>query len=162
MLWIKTTIFLSSPGAITVIDGFEATLGADGRSVGRKPAGGSDWYVFSDPTPAEANIDSSDLAGLLKLSEIHFSEQGSIDWVEITATSQSEVPVDGLALASNLDFSDAVTISGSISSKSPKSWTVNFGEEGDNEIKVHLITEGGTVLDSGVFRVRQGVESYQI
>ena len=159
---VKTTIFLSSPGAITVIDGFEATLGADGRSVGRKPAGGSDWYVFSDPTPAEANIDSSDLAGLLKLSEIHFSEEGSIDWVEITATSQSEVPVDGLALASNLDFSDAVPISGSISSNSPRSWTVNFGEEGDNEIKVHLITEGGTVLDSGVFRVREGVESYQV
>ena len=69
---VKTTIFLSSPGAVTVIDGFEATLGADGRSVGRKPAGGSDWYVFSDPTPAEANIDSSDLAGLLVLVNSFF------------------------------------------------------------------------------------------
>ena len=67
-----------------------------------------------------------------------------------------------MALASNLDFSDAVPISGSISSNSPRSWTVNFGEEGDNEIKVHLITEGGTVLDSEVFRVREGVESYQV
>lgn len=159
---VKTTIFLSSPGAVTVIDGFEATLGADGRSVGRKPAGGSDWYVFSDPTPAEANIDSSDLAGLLSLSEIHFSNEGTIDWVELTTNSQSDVPVDGLALASTLDFSDAVAISGSISSNSPKSWAVNFGTEGDNEIKVHLITEGGTVLDSGVFRVRDEIESYQI
>ena len=65
-------------------------------------------------------------------------------------------------MASTLDFSDAVAISGSISSNSPKSWAVNFGTEGDNEIKVHLITEGGTVLDSGVFRVRDEIESYQI
>ena len=161
-LGVKTNIFLSSPGAVTVIDGFEANLGADGRSVGRKPSGGSDWYVFSDPTPGEANIDSSDLAGLLSLSEIHFSNEGTIDWVEITAKSESDIPVNGLSLASKLDFSDAVPISGSISSKSPKSWPVSFGENGDEQIKVHLITEGGTVLDAGIFRVRNNVESYQI
>jgi len=161
-LGVKTKIFLSSPGAVTVIDGFEANLGADGRSVGRKPSGGSDWYVFSDPTPGEANIDSSDLAGLLSLSEIHFSNEGTIDWVEIIAKSESDIPVNGLSLASKLDFSDAVPISGSISSKSPKSWPVSFGENGDEQIKVHLITEGGTVLDAGIFRVRNNVESYQI
>ena len=161
-LGVKTNIFLSSPGAVTVIDGFEANLGADGRSVGRKPSGGSDWYVFSDPTPGEANIDSSDLAGLLSLSEIHFSNEGTIDWVEIIAKSESDIPVNGLSLASKLDFSDAVPISGSISSKSPKSWPVSFGENGDEQIKVHLITEGGTVLDAGIFRVRNNVESYQI
>ena len=97
-LGVKTSIFLSSPGAITVIDSFEATLGADGRSVGRKPSGGSEWYVFSDPTPSKANIDSSDLAGLLSLNEIHFSDEGTIDWVEITANSESNIPVDGLSL----------------------------------------------------------------
>ena len=61
-----------------------------------------------------------------------------------------------------LSLTKHASIGGSISSNSPRSWTVNFGEEGDNEIKVHLITEGGTVLDSEVFRVREGVESYQV
>ncbi|MFL2451842.1 MAG: lamin tail domain-containing protein [Verrucomicrobiales bacterium] len=161
-LGVKTSIFLSSPGAVTVIDSFEATLGADGRSVGRKPSGGSEWYVFSDPTPSKANIDSSDLAGLLSLNEIHFSDEGTIDWVELTANSESDIPLDGLALASKLDFSDAVPISGSISSNSPKSWSVSFGENGDEQVKVHLITEGGTVLDAGIFRVRNDVETYQM
>ena len=157
----KTKIYLSSPGAVTTLDAFEATLGADGRSVGRKPAGGSDWFVFTDPTPGAANIDSSDLAGLLDLNEVHFDAEGNVDWVELSADSDAAIPVEGLSLTSKIDFSDAIPLSGSVSGNSPKSWDVNFSSENTNEIRVYLITSGGTVLAADSFRVRDGVESYQ-
>ena len=157
----ETKIYLSSPGAVTALDAFEAKLGVDGRSVGRKPAGGADWFVFSDPTPGAANIDSSDLAGLLDLNEIHFNADGNVDWVELSADSAAAIPVDGLSLTSKIDFSDAVPLSGSVSGNAPKSWNVNFASENSNEINVYLITAGGTVLAANSFRVRDGVESYQ-
>ena len=157
----ETKIYLSSPGAVTTLDAFEAKLGIDGRSVGRKPAGGTDWFVFSDPTPGAANIDSSDLAGLLDLNEIHFDAEGNVDWVELSADSDAAIPVDGLSLTSKIDFSDAVPLSGSVSGNAPKSWKVNFSPENSNEVNVYLITAGGTVLAANSFRVRDGVESYQ-
>ena len=157
----ETKIYLSSPGAVTALDAFEAKLGVDGRSVGRKPAGGADWFVFSDPTPGAANIDSSDLAGLLDLNEIHFNADGNVDWVELSAESAAAIPVDGLSLTSKIDFSDAVPLTGSVSGNAPKSWNVNFASENSNEINVYLITAGGTVLAANSFRVRDGVESYQ-
>ena len=53
----------------------------DGRSTGRKPDGGSQWYAFTDPTPGTPNGSDGTEANL-HLNEVHYSEEGRIDWLE--------------------------------------------------------------------------------
>ena len=75
------TLTLTAPDSRTPLTAIQATFPQDGRSTGRKPDGGSQWYAFTDPTPGTPNGSDGTEANL-HLNEVHYSEEGRIDWLE--------------------------------------------------------------------------------
>ncbi|MEC8989378.1 MAG: hypothetical protein VYB66_09025, partial [Verrucomicrobiota bacterium] len=74
-------------------------MALDGRAIGRKPSGGSEWFLFTDATPATTNMSRASLGQALGLNEVHFNDEGAIDWVELYNSGEGNVNLDGLSLA---------------------------------------------------------------
>ena len=61
---------------------------------------------------AKGAIDS--LGQALSLNEIHFTENGRVDWVEIYNAGEGAVSLEGFSLATRRDFSDRIELTGSV------------------------------------------------
>jgi Lamin Tail Domain/CotH kinase protein len=155
-------------------DGRKWPISADGAGhslrLARPNHGAGNWRNWApshapDGTPgaAEGNPAPGSLAGLIDLSEIHFSAAGSIDWVELRSTTATAVNVDGLKLASALDFSDGVALTGSVPGGGYASWDVSFPVGANGQVQVFLVTADGTVLAAQKFDRRGDVtvETFQ-
>ena len=119
----------------------------DGRSLGRKPAGGGSWFLFTSPTRDLPNESSGGLGKNLKINEIHFSEEEKVDWIELHNLGQSVISTQGLWLASKNDFSDKIELGASIQSKQFNVFNTDFDFSGGS-FKLYLIDSANTVLDA--------------
>ena len=153
----QTTVYLTAPDGSTMQNALDAALGLDGKSLGRKPSGATNWFLFDEPSRDELNVNAGDLSSLLALNEAQLSADGSaVEWVEVKNLSASAVPVGGLFLASETDFSDAVPLNGTIGSGSISSWELSFPLD-LGEVRLFLITGGGVIIDA-VELIRTGAE----
>ena len=101
-----------------------------------------------------------DLTELLTVSEVHFSDQGTVDWVELQVPGQQEVSLSGFSLATSEDFSDAIALDGSISAGGYKSFETDFKVEDNGNLDIYLIS-GEIVIDAHRFDRDLEEESFQ-
>ncbi len=161
--WVNpVTLYLVAPNGTTIENGISATIPPDGRSLGRKPTGGTSWFLFTESTRDAPNVSQDSLTGLLKLNEIHFSSSNTVDWVELFNSSNAGVATDGLYLSARRDFTDKVALAGQASARGRASWSTRF-PLADGEVTIYLINSANTVLDSRVFTQvigRNSLEAY--
>ena len=147
-----TVVYLTDPDGTTVVNAINTALPLDGRSLGRKPDGGGSWFLFTNPTRDSANSSASSgsLAGVLTLSEIAF-DTGTDDavFVELYNAGAASLSLSGLSVASALDFSDKVALSGSLGAGAYTSVDVPFI---GNTLPLFLIDSNknvisGTIID---------------
>ena len=141
-----TVVYLTAPDGVTALNAISAAIPADGRSLGRQPAGGTSWFLFAQPTPGVANGASGDGGFSLRLSEAHFNEAGQVDWVELENTGGTAAAADGLFLASRADFSDKVALRGVVAGRGLASWECQFPTDADGRVTLWLVDAGPTVL----------------
>ena len=132
----------------------------DGRSLGRKPAGGGSWFLFTSPTRDLPNESSSGLGLKLKINEIHLNEEETIDWVELYNLGQSVISTQGLWLASKNDFSDKIELGASIQSKQFNVFNTDFDFSGGS-FKLYLIDSANTVLSASSINLNNNQNFYQ-
>ncbi|HEX2749117.1 MAG TPA: lamin tail domain-containing protein, partial [Verrucomicrobiales bacterium] len=155
-------IYLTRPDGTTKQTG--VTIGSpptDGRSAGRKPAGGSQWNLYTTPTPGATNQSAALVSQPAKLSEVHFNDVDHVDWIEIANPSAVSLSGAGLYVTSKLDFSDKVPLPASVPAGGCASVTVDYPLDGGGEGLVFLIDSTNNVLDSVELARRPGLNSVQ-
>ncbi len=139
-------VYLTAPDGSTLVNAISTSLPVDGRSLARKPNGA--WALCSEPTRGQPNISAAEG---LRLNEIHFKSAAVVDWIELFNASEAPIPVAGLFLASQRNFSDKVPLTGSIAAKGFASWPVSFSLK-KGEGTVYLINSANTVLDCHLYQ----------
>ncbi len=144
------TVYLTDADGVTALSGISTSAALNGRSIGRKPAGGASWFLFADPTRDAPNETQSGLAAALHLSEVHFSTSNTVDWVEFYNASGSSLPLNGLFLAADRELTNKLALSGTVSAGGYASVNCNFATS-DGEVTLFLVTSANTVLAARVF-----------
>ena len=139
------TIYLTKPDGKTVVTAVRADVVLDGRAIGRKPSGGSEWFLFTDATPGTANMSRASLGQALGLNEVHFTSEGTIDWVEVYNGGDGAVNLDGLSVATRRDFSDRTPLLGQVPGRGTAVVEVDFSPRG--QLPIYLLN-GDTVLQA--------------
>lgn len=153
-------VYLIAPDGTSVESGIRADMPLDGRSLGRKPAGGDTWYHFIEPTRDGPNQSQDSANQDLKLNELHFSASNTVDWVELFNAASTPLPVEGLYLSARRDFSDRVALIGEVEGRGFMSLDTAFPLE-KGEITLYLVNAANTVLDARVFARVPGLDSVQ-
>jgi hypothetical protein len=107
-------VYLVATNGTAIVNAVSATMPLDGRSIGRKPAGSANWFLFTEPTRNGPNASQSSLAAALQLNEVHFSSSNTVDWVEFFNSGDTPLSLNGLFLASNPELTDLAPLSGSV------------------------------------------------
>ena len=139
------TVYVTEPDGDTVVTAVRADISIDGRSIGRKPTGSSEWYLFTDATPGSANMSRDSLGQALGLNEIHFTEDGRVDWIEIYNGGVGAVSLVGLSLATRVDFSDRTELTGSVPAGGTTVIDVDIEARGQMPF---LLLNGDTVMQA--------------
>jgi len=140
---------LVAPDGSTIINLISCEMPLDGRSLGRKPAGGDSWFLFTEPTRGMPNVSQSAIALQIHLNEVHFVGTRTVDWVELYNSSDEAISLDGLFLASKADLSNKAPLSGSIAARGRASLDVAFSVS-DGQIALFLANSAGGVLSARV------------
>jgi len=156
-----TVVYLTAPDGTTALNAISAAIPTDGRSLGRQPAGGTSWFLFAQPTPGAANAAGIDGGFSLRLSEVHFNAANEIEWVELENTDASAAAADGLFLATKLDFSDRLALSGPVPGRGFASWDCAFPVGADGTLTLWLIDGGNNVMGWAELRRVAGRDSLQ-
>ena len=109
----STILYLTEPDGESLVSALSANVSQDGRSLGRKPDGGTEWFSFTSPTPNGENGSEGGRPNV-HLNEVHYSEEGTIAWVELWNAGDSTIPGNTLRLMLNDDFDEAIGISSNI------------------------------------------------
>ncbi len=152
------TVYLTKPDGMTVVTAVRADVALDGRAIGRKPSGGSEWFLFTDATPGTANMSRASLGQALDLNEVHFTSEGAIDWVELYNSGEGVVNLDGLSVATRRDFSDRTPLLGQAPGHDRAVVAVNFEAKG--QMSIYLLN-GNTVLQAELLERPEGEGSVQ-
>ncbi len=120
-------------------------------------SGSSDIVFGADAFISSIPVDQTEL---IRLSEVHFADDGRVDWVELHAPGQEMLNLGGFAVASRPDFSDAVMLEGSIPGGGYASWEVDFPVEENGNLRIYVIA-GNNVLDAHRFNRNFGEASFQ-
>ena len=157
-----TVIYLTHPDGTTVVNAINTALPLDGRSLGRKPDGGGNWFLFTNSTrdSANASAGAGSLSSVLILSEIAFdSGTDDADFVEIYNAGSASLNLSGLSVASALDFSDKVALSGNLGAGSYTSVDVPFS---GNNLPLFLVDSNNNVISGTIIdRPSSGRDSVQ-
>lgn len=100
----------------------------------------------------------------LALNEVHFSNlNGHVDWIELRNNSSTATQsASSLFLASTVDFSDKIALSGSVTANSVTSFNVDFTPDNGGEIRLYLIDTSNNVLDAVRLVRVPGRDSHQV
>ncbi|NIP92103.1 MAG: lamin tail domain-containing protein, partial [Akkermansiaceae bacterium] len=150
-----TVVYLTKDDGTTVANAVNTALPLDGRSVGRKPAGGGSWFLFTDPTRDAPNASAEELASFLSINEVHYDIQGDIDWVELHNSGSTSISTAGLWLASEREFGDKIPLGTAIPAGGFASWNTGFATGGGDEV-LFLIDSTDKVLDAVAIEQRAG------
>ena len=139
-------VYLTEADGTTIANAIDTAMPLDGRSLGRKGDGSSSWFLFSNPSQDAPNASNSpDFS--LKINEAAFNQDGITTWVELYNPAPAALGVSGLFLASASDFSDKVSLSGTINANGFLSLPATFTADGD-ELTLFLINASDTIIDA--------------
>lgn len=83
----------------------------------------------------------------LVISEIHFSEAGNVDWVELHAPGNSDITVDDLGLATTRSLTNTEAISGTVPAGGYQSFPVDLAIDENGDVDLFLV-RGDAVIDA--------------
>lgn len=120
------------------------------------------WKVSTEPAGTPGLPDSTHVLASSVISEVHFSKDGSTDWVEVVhRTDRSDIK-ETLRLATKRDFSDAVPVPNVGSSGGRVVVDLEFiGGDTKRERALYLVSSTGRVLDAHLFAPIPSKESWQ-
>ncbi len=151
-----TVVYLTEANGTDVANAVDTPMPLDGRSLGRKPAGGGNWFLFTSPTRNRANssVGGGDLS--LAINEVHHdSSTGEIDWVEFFNPGASALSTDGLFVASRPDLADMVPLTGTIAPGGFASLDTAFPLAGD-EIQLFVADAAGSIVAAAAVPFENG------
>jgi hypothetical protein len=142
-------VYLTRPDGISKMAAASLRVPLDGRSAGRKPAGGATWYVFANPTPGAANQSSTMPAvNPLRLSEVHHNGAGRLTWIEVANPATSSASAAGLFLSNSRDLTSRVPLTGTVAAGGHVSVAVDYMVPSDGDLFLYLVDAELTVLDA--------------
>lgn len=121
--------------------------------------GNNDIYFATEVDLTVASLPSGPLPELA-ISEIHFDNEGVIDWVELHAPGNSDVNVDDLGLATTRSLTNTVSISGTVPAGDYLSFPVSLAIDENGDVDLFLV-QNDVVIDAA--RMNRGFdeESFQ-
>ncbi len=126
-----------------------------------------DWRVWRASTNNGGSAGLADPAPPatgLALNEIHFrNADGHVDWIEVrndslTTTQSAAV----LFVASKLDFSDKIALSGSVTPGAVASFNVDFATDNNGDVRIYLIDASNNVRSAKKLRRKAGRDAWQV
>ena len=90
-------------------------------------------------------VSDSAVVSALSVNEVHFDENGDVDWIEIHNSSETAQSVDGYFLSGARGFGDKVDIGGSVPANGFLSFDVGFSNN-----SVAFLVDGNNVVRSAV------------
>ncbi len=126
-----------------------------------------DWRVWRASTNNGGSAGLADpalpAAGLV-LNELHFrTADGHVDWIEVRNNSQTTAQsAAALFVASALDFSDKIALSGSVAVGGVASFNVDFAPDNNGDIRLYLIDASNQVRSEVKLRRKVGREAWQV
>jgi hypothetical protein len=156
----NTVVILTDPDGATVMNAVVLSMALNGSSAGRKPSGGTSWFIFSDPTRDGSNVGPGDVANLLSLSEVHVNNANEVDWVELYSKNTTPLPLDGLFVSGSRDLMDKVPLAGSVPGKGYRSFDARFPLV-DDDVTLYVVTASDTILGAKRFQRRNGETVFQ-
>lgn len=153
-------VVLTEPDGVKIVAAAAADFSADGRALGRKPAGGHGWFRLPGPSRNAPNARELVPGEALRLNEVHFSGAKAADWIELYNPLDRPAPAQGLFLASSRDFSDRLPLDGVVPARGFRSWPVTFAVKNDG-LNVFLVNQAKTVLQSRACAAPKAAESSQ-
>ena len=111
-----TIVYLTEPDGNSPVSALSASISRDGRSIGRKPDGGTEWFSFTSPSPDGPN-GSDGARPAIHINEVHYAEEGAIEWVELWNGGNSEISARSIRLAEGERWNDSIEIVDAIPSK---------------------------------------------
>jgi hypothetical protein len=133
----------------------------DGRSIGRKPAGGAQWLLFPDPTPGATNQSLLAANQPLRLSEAFFAASGRASWIELANTGTATASGAGLFVASQFDFSDRTPLPQSIPGRGFAKIEVDFPTDSSGNLVLFLVDSLNKIIETAEIPRRPGLPSVQ-
>lgn len=98
-------------------------------------------------------------AGILVLNEVHYDDQGKVDFVEIKNISTQPHSAEGLFVSSRTDFADKIPLSGVVAAEGYASFDTAF--PADEAEAIYLLDANSNVIDAVELRRRAGLPSFQ-
>ncbi len=142
-------VYLTRPDGVSKMAAASVRVPLDGRSAGRKPAGGNQWFVFATPTPGSPNASTVMPApNPLRLSEVHHDGAGRVTWIELANPTASSASAAGLFVSSTRTLTDRVPLDGAVAPGGYTSVDVNFPVPDDGDLFLYLADAELTVLDA--------------
>ncbi|MHA3775157.1 DUF7453 family protein [Verrucomicrobiota bacterium sgz303538] len=97
----------------------------------------------------------------VRLSEVHFSANSAVEWIELQNTTGAAVDVASFFMASRADLSDKIPLSGLVPADGFASFDVNFGTAADGSITLYLLDSLNNVLGTAELQNIAGRPSMQ-
>ena len=152
-------VILTQPDGLTRQAAFQSSLVVDGRSIGRKPDGGSTWVLFTEPSRGLSNVTAP--APTVALSEVHFAGTGRADWVEIYNKGTGPQALTGFYVSSSPDLVGRVPLAGSLAAGGYASVAVDFPTDAGGDLRLFLSDAANNVLAATEVKRRVGLPSVQ-
>ncbi|MCB1126239.1 MAG: lamin tail domain-containing protein, partial [Verrucomicrobiae bacterium] len=154
------TLYLTAPDGTTVLNAVRLELPQDGRSAGRKPDGGTDWFRLHEPTRGQPNEGAAAARTAIAINEVHFSSSNTVDWIELFNRSALPLTTDGLQLAGDRELNRAVDLEGGLEPHGFLVVPVSFPVE-QGRITVLLADGGHNILTAHALSRTAGRDSLQ-
>lgn len=142
-------VYLTRPDGISKMAAASVRIPLDGRSAGRKPVGGTQWFVFSTPTPGTPNQSTAMPAvNPLRISEVHHNGADRVNWIEVANPTASSASAAGLFLSDSRTLTNRVPLAGTVAANGFISVNVSYSIPSNGDLYLYLADAESTVLDA--------------
>ncbi|YCM42314.1 lamin tail domain-containing protein [Verrucomicrobiaceae bacterium 227] len=94
------------------------------------------------------------------ISEVHFGDDGNVDWIELHAPGSSEIPAENFKLSSSRSLSETIALSGTIPAGGYVSFPVTLVPDANGDLDLFLV-QGSSVVDAARLDRDRGEETFQ-
>jgi hypothetical protein len=121
------------------------------------------WRASRNNGGSPGVADPAPLAAGIALNEVSFrSADGRVEWVEIRNNGTTAQDTTGLFVASALDFTNKVALSGTINPGAVASLDVDFPTSNDGDVRIYIVDATNNVRDVVKLRRQTGRSSWQV
>ena len=144
-----TILYLTEPDGDSPVSALSANISQDGRSIGRKPDGGTEWFSFTSPTPNGENGSEGGRPNV-HINEVHYSEEGQLEWIELWNEGNADIRANAIRLVIGDRFDESIDIIDSIPGRGYLKVDA-VKDVGNGRHTLSLVNSQNVILDSHRF-----------